>query len=113
LVVGDVATAGNGPYKAPKAVKTGEVFWAVNTAAGGAAGAVVVNGASVSVRNSQGLDGHTSTAVVTGSTLSVNLPATATIVDNSDFINVAPTGTFVSKTSFTVTNGVITGVVLS
>lgn len=73
-VTGDEATAGNGPYIAPKAVKAGEAFFAEYS----------------------------------------GMSSTATVVTNGQQLTgVTPSGTYVSKVTFTVAGGVITGIALS
>lgn len=73
-VTGDEATAGNGPYVAPKAVKAGEAFFADYA-------------------------GMSATSTV--------------VVNNQELTGVTPSGTYVSKVKFTVSNGAITGIALS
>lgn len=76
-------------------------------------GASVANGAAVPVVNSAGTAvAGTHTATVAGSTLTnVKLAATvATVANASTFPGVTGTGT---TATFTVANGVITGIVLS
>lgn len=76
--------------------------------------AVVANGGTVNVENSAGALDSPATAVVAGGELTgVNLAATKTIVTNGVKVNavsVTGTGNFAT---FTVTNGVITAIVLS
>lgn len=111
---GDLASSGNGPYAAPKAVKAGESFFAEFTGAG-SSGASVANGATVAVVNSAGSDSHSATATVTGSTLTnVKFAGTVAMVDSGDTLTgVAPSGTYTDTVTFTVANGVITAIALS
>lgn len=116
LIVGDNASAGAGPYKAPKAVAAGEVFWAENTGSGGSAGAIVSNGGTVSVVNSASADSHNGTATVSGAGLTnVRLAATTTMVDNADTIVVQNSaGSTVGGThTATVAAGVLSNVKLA
>jgi hypothetical protein len=73
-VNGDEATAGNGPYIAPKSVKAGDVFFAEYS-------------------------GMASTAAV--------------VTNGQQLTGVAPSGTYTSKVTFTVSGGAITGIALS
>lgn len=79
-----------------------------------AGAAQVVNGAAANVKNSAGTKTVSGTAAVTSGTLTqINLPATAALIASGDKVNavsVTGTGNFAT---FTVANGVITGIVLS
>ncbi|WP_455296450.1 hypothetical protein [Brucella pituitosa] len=79
-------------------------------------GAVVANGATVSVRNSAGANAKSATAVVTGTTLTgVNLPATTAMLDNAGAVtiqNSAGAAVAGSHTA-TVAAGVISNVKLA
>lgn len=74
----------------------------------------VTNGASVAVVNSASAAIATGTATVSGSTLTnIKLPSTTAGVNSTVAVTCTVTGTYVSKFTPTVVNGVITAIVLS
>lgn len=80
------------------------------------AGSVTLaNGATVDVTNSNDSTSVSGVAAVTGTTLtSVALPATTAIIATAQVLSgVAPSGTYISHVTFTVSNGAITAIVLS
>lgn len=109
---------------APRTDETAEVTPVLEAAAAalvvaGASGlpatsAVVANGGTVNVENSAGnLDSPATAVVASGAITGVRLAATKSIVTSGTKVNaVAVTGTG-NFATFTVANGVITGIVLS
>lgn len=77
--------------------------------------AAVVNGGTVNVENSAGNLDSPATASVSANTLNnVRLAATKTIVTSGQALTgVTPSGTYTNTVTFTVTDGLITAIVLS
>lgn len=77
--------------------------------------AVVANGSTVNVENSAGnLDSPGTVTVAASTVTNVRLAAAKTIVTSGQALTgVTPTGTFTTTVTFTVANGVITGIALS
>lgn len=90
---------------------------ALHAAGAGSSGttAVVGNGAAVVMKNSAGTTvGSNGTITVVGGVLTeAKAPATTALVVNAGAYTVPVTGSYATKATFTVANGVITAIVLS
>lgn len=75
------------------------------------------DGTDISVKNSAGSKTVVGDAVyneATGALTQVDLPATAALITSAQaLVGVAPSGSFLTTVTFTVTNGVISGIALS
>lgn len=79
-----------------------------------AGGAVITNDSRPTVQNSAGGAGIAATpSIVDGAVQNIRLPSTHAIVTTGRYSTIAVTGTFTSVVNMTVTNGIVTAIVLS